>query len=433
MKRIIAVIMTLMMLMTCGIPCSAAEQTLAGTYVLDATALGMPMSVYLLIDENNNFHWTNKLENGADKGNGQIGEQDGLYMMLYSDSTADKLKTATFTLDGVNLLFSTKIPYGSSSFSPNTEDPDAVIYPYAQKVLYSEYQGEYVGALEVEAMGSTIVYYTALSLNNGAEYEMVTEFEMGGNLYNYVQTGSYSIENGNLVLTCEDREGQNGTIDENGITLNAFLSSMASSVREIRLRKATTAEVAGEYNGVKDLSAMGVMAYAKLTLDAIGGYTYMSQIAGEADYTEQGSFTVEGNQIVLQPEGGEPIECTLNNEVLDAKMRINESVPMTTAISFYSEAVNGVFTATGDDGYGNAISTVLTLNADGTYTIAVSVNGEVSYEEEGTFATEMSMTGVNLVLTAADGTVSTGVVSDTININHNIDNMFNVLGFKYSK
>ena len=43
------------------------------------------------------------------------------------------------------------------------------------------------------------------------------------------------------------------------------------------------------------------------------------------------------------------------------------------------------------------------------------------------------MAGTSLVLTAQDGTVSTGMVSETINVNHNIDAAFNTLGFKYAK
>ena len=43
------------------------------------------------------------------------------------------------------------------------------------------------------------------------------------------------------------------------------------------------------------------------------------------------------------------------------------------------------------------------------------------------------MNGTTLVLTAADGTVSTGIVDSTINVNHNVDAAFNTVGFKYQK
>lgn len=114
-------------------------------------------------------------------------------------------------------------------------------------------------------------------------------------------------------------------------------------------------------------------------------------------------------------------------------MRINAAVPMATSITFYRDAVQGVFHAAGEDANGNKIASTLTLNADGTYAIAVATDGEVTYEENGAFATEASMLGTSLVLTAEDGTVSTGIVDDTINVNHNVDDCFNTLGFKYEK
>ena len=137
---------------------------LAGTYLLDASPLGMPLTVYLIIGEDGTFRLTNKPEGGADKGNGKIGSQDGLYLMVYSDSTNEQMKTATFTADGGKLVFSTAVPYGAASFSPNTEDPENPIYPVAKKIAYEEYLGAYVGSLEVQAMGSSIVYEVTVSL-----------------------------------------------------------------------------------------------------------------------------------------------------------------------------------------------------------------------------------------------------------------------------
>lgn len=434
MKKTMAVLVSALMLCLLCLACVAAEgASLAGTYQLDASPLGMPLNVYLTVDENNAFQWTNKLEDGVDKGYGTIGEQDGLYMMVYSDSTNDALKTATFTLDGVNLLFSTRVPYGSSGFSPNLENPEAPIYPVAKKMLYTESLGVYVGALEVEAMGSAIVYQAELTLLTGAEYTLTSSFSMGGSDYTYEQQGTFAIADGQITLTCEGKDSQTGTIGKEGITAGLFLSQMASSPREIELKPAVTAEVAGVYTGVKDMSAMGVYAKTTLTLDAVGGFTYVSRIEGEEDFEQSGTFTVNGETVTLCPADADPVECTLANDVLTAKLRINAGVPMATSITFYRDVVQGEFHAEGEDANGSAVSGTLTLNADGTYAIEVVTDGFVSYEEAGTFATEASMLGVSLVLTAADGTVSTGMVDGTININHNVDAAFNTLGFKYVK
>ncbi len=404
---------------------------LAGTYLLDASPLGMPLTVYLIIGEDGTFRLTNKPEGGADKGNGKIGSQDGLYLMVYSDSTNEQMKTATFTADGGKLVFSTAVPYGAASFSPNTEDPENPIYPVAKKIAYEEYLGEYVGSLEVQAMGSSIVYEVTVSLDYGTEYTLTSTFAMGGETYDFTQTGSFSIADGQISL--DGREGQIGTIDENGMTVSAFLSAMASSPREISLQKALTADAAGEYLGFKDMSMMGFTVNASLVLDAVGGYVYTASLGEEDNYVLEGSFSCEDGVLVLNREDADALEGTLANQVIEIKVPISASVPMTTAIVFYGEAVQGEFFAETEAEDGSRYESALTLNPDATYTIAVKKDGEDAYQEAGTFAVEASMAGTSLVLTAQDGTVSTGMVSETINVNHNIDAAFNTLGFKYAK
>jgi hypothetical protein len=108
---------------------------LTGTYILDATPLGMPLQIYLHIKEDDTFQWTNTQTGGDDKGNGVIGKSGDTYLLFYSDSTTETPKTATFTVKDDKLLFSTRVPYGASGFSPNTEDEDNIIYPEARKLV----------------------------------------------------------------------------------------------------------------------------------------------------------------------------------------------------------------------------------------------------------------------------------------------------------
>lgn len=427
MKKTLAILLSLILMLSM-VP-AMAEESLAGTYVLDASPLGMPLNIYLIIDENNNFQWTNKLEGGADKGNGMIGSEGGVYMMLYSDSTPENMKTATFTLEGQNLVFSTRVPYGAAGVNPNTEEN---IFPIAKKMVYTDLLGLYVGSLAVEAMGSAIVYECELELALGAEYTLKSTFAMMGGEYEYVQQGNFTVENGEIIFTTADAEGQKGQIADGKITADLILSSMGKTPRTIELQKAITADVAGVYTGVKDMSAMGFIANTALTLDAVGGYTYSSVIEGMGEYTEQGTFTHENGVITLlsDAEGAAPVEASLATEVLTAKMKIASSVPMATEIKFFSDRIQGVFTAEGEDEAGVAYASVLTLNADGTY--AISVN-EDAYTEEGTFTVAASPMGVSITLVSTAGVESTGMVSDSININHNIDNAYNMLGFQYEK
>ena len=425
MKKMLALVLSLLMML--GAVPVMAEVNLAGSYVLDASPLGMPMKMYLTIDGNNNFQWSNKLEGGVDKGNGTIGSQDNTYVMLYSDSTNDNLKMATFTVENGALVFSTRVPYGSAGISPNTEEN---LFPTAKKLVAEEALGLYVGSHQVAAMGSVIAYEYELELKVGAEYILTSQYTVMGQAQEYVQQGTFSLVEGELILNADRLPEQKGAYADGVIAVNAYVSAQSKAGTNITLKKATTAEAAGVYTGVKDMSAMGFYANATLKLDAVGGYTYESVIDGEA-YTEKGSFTHEGTKVVLQSEaeGAAPVEGTLGAKVLTIKMKISSAVPMATLIPFYHENIQGTFTSEGEDELGIPHYSTLVLNADGTY----SLNVDDMYFEDGTFAVAASPMGVSLSLIAPDGLESAGVVSDTINITHNIDYSYNTLGFTYAK
>lgn len=425
MKKLLALVISLLLMLS--IMPALADNSLAGTYILDASPLGMPLQIYLIVDEENNFQWTNKLEDGADKGNGTIGSQDGTYVMLYSDSTNENLKMATFTVENGALVFSTRIPYGAAGVSPNEEEG---LFPIAKKLVAEEALGLYVGSHDVEAMGSVITYAYELELMVGAEYTLTSRFTVMGQPQEYIQQGSFSLTDGEIILNAENLPEQKGALSDGVITIDAYISAQSKAPTAVTFQKATTAEAAGVYTGVKDMSAMGFYANTTLTLDAVGGYTYESVIDEDA-YTEKGTFTYEAGKVTLisDAEGAAPVEGVLAANVFTAKMRIHPDVPMSTEIPFYHENIQGTFTAEGEDELGIPHYSTLILNADGTY----SLNVDDMYFEDGTFEAAASPMGVSLSLIAPDGLESTGVVSDTINITHNVDYSYNTLGFTYKK
>ena len=432
MKKFLAIL--LMAAMLCmGLPAMAEGFALAGTYELDAAPLGMPLKVYIIINDDGTFQMSNKPVDGADKGNGTIGEKDGTYVMLYSDSTNEKVKSATFTLDGKSLVFSTAVPYGAASFSPNTEEN---IYPIALLMAYDEYLGEYAGSLLAETAMGAIPYEVSLELDKGAKAVLSSTFTAMGTTMTYVQEGTFDVNDGAFLMTTSEGNQVTGTVNADGsITVSAALSQMSKTPREVTLVPATTAEFAGEYSAVKDFSMMGFNVDAKLSLGKVGTYSYVSSIeeGDEDNYVEEGTFAVENGVITLTPAEGEAIEGTYAAGVVNLKLKIAAGVPMATDLVFYSNNVVGVYTAAGEDEIGNTYATTLTLKPDGTYVIALDANGAPAYDEEGTFRTEETMNGISIVLVDASGTESAGVVSDTLNINHNVDYAFNTLGFQYEK
>lgn len=431
----------------CAFPAFAdGGASLAGVYMLDATPLGMPLKVYLTIKEDGAFQWSNKLEGGADKGSGTIGEKDGVYLMLYSDSTNDNMKTATFTVQGKSLVFSTRVPYGSSGLAVNTEDPANPVYPTALLMAYEEYLGDYAGQYVSEgSMMGTVTYDLALTLGLGAQAHFASTFTVQDTTMTYAVDGTFSISDGALTITSADGATViSGTISEGGalVSLSAALSSMSPALKECTLSRATTSAYAGVYTAAKDFSQMGFKVSVALTLSKTGTYAYTASIGDGSDYTENGQFAVENGAITLKsadalasadPAVSAGVTGTLAADAASLKMRVSNSVPMSTEMTFYAEAVQGTFTASGKDDAGNQYDSTLTLSADGTYQIALNTNGAPSYTESGTFTTEESMAGVSIVLTDAAGTQSVGVVADTLNITHNIDGAFNTLGFKYAR
>lgn len=440
MKKLISLIVTLTLLLSCLAFSAQAEDavSLAGTYMLDAADLGMPIQIYLFVDESGNFTWKNKLVDGTEKGSGMIGEKDGLYVMMYSDSTPEAVKSATFTLDGQSLVFSTRIPYGSAGLNPNTEDENNIIYPVANKLVYEEYLGTYYGTYVSESMMGTVNYDIEITLMLGAHFTFTSSFSAMGEDIVYAVNGNFVIDdNGAITLTAEDFEAT-GAFVENYLVLSSRLSSQSPSLKEYTLDLASTADVAGVYCAAKSMEMMGLNIQANFEFAKNGTYTYTAVCDGEEPYTETGSFYTENNSFLLcsDVQDSEPVAFPFENMILTAKMRIHNDVPMSTEMLFYAPAVNGVFTAEGTDeaNGGWVYISTLTLNPDGTYNIAVTCEGVECYTEEGTFTTASSMAGTSLVLTDASGFETTGIVSqENINITHAVNGALDTLGFKYTK
>jgi len=370
-------------------------ESIAGVYQIDITQLGMPLVFYLRINPDGAFMLSpnTNFDPGESRGQGVIGESQGIYMMIYQEHTSDNPKTATFILDGPNLLFQSTLPYGSSNIINTAEDPDDPEITYtltADTLALSEYYGTYAGSHSVQAMGSAIDYAYTLTLKAGLRYEFSSEFAMGGEVYTYSETGSWNVDGDEFTLVPAGEEAVQGTMDADGaITVGIRASEMARSRTESLLRIATHADFAGTYVGLK-ATAM-YTANVTMVLDMFGAYRYTADVGMPEPYEETGSYDVSGTQIAFTPDGGTAYNGTLQNLVLSGKFQVIGNMPGTDLV-LYSETVLGTFSgsATQED---VEYSTVLTLNPDGSYELLVSdAAGQAIVEGAGAFQLQRGMT-----------------------------------------
>ena len=377
---------------------------IAGEYLLDASNLGMPMKWYIKITADGKFVISTTREYTAVKGEGTVGTKDGTYMFMYSDSTQESPKTATFTFEGKNMVFSTNVPIGAASVSPNVDEGK---FPTAKLIACEDILGTYMGTFEKVAMGSAVVYNYELILGYGMEYTFTSSFTMMGGSMTRVETGTFAIDGTAISFTATVVDGEaveapaavTGTIADNSITAAFKLSSMASAAQEVTAKLAIYADYAGTYTGLYE-KAMGpmVLSYKTvLVLDAFGGYTYTTYSGDEADLTQAGTYTVENGAFTFQSDDA-TYTGTLASFVMSAKFPISAMVPNAVDLQLYADEVSGKFESTVTEGEKTYKATLELIGNTFTLTVGIDGANAPAYIAKGTFAIQKAMT-TNVVLT----------------------------------
>jgi hypothetical protein len=400
-----------------------AGYALAGEYEIDITNLGMPLIVYLRIDEEENFYLSSDRTFEVDKGHGTIGQSGDTYMFIYSDSTAELSKTSTFTVENHNLHFMTALPYGASNLRASSVDennPDITYYLIAKVFRFEAVLGDYAGSHTVSAMGSEVVYNYSLKLKTGCEYAFTSNFQMSGVDYVFEEVGTFEVSDSAITITPEGGTAQAGTINADG-SLNIPVKASEMGERASRhLRVALTSAHAGIYTGYVESVVADVTVYAvtaTLVLDQFGGYEYAALDAVSSEtYTEVGTYSVAGTVLTMTPSGGSAQSGTLVNYVLTAPFQAVEETAERVAVVLYRDIIQGVFTGTAtveEVEY----SAVLTVLPNGTYTLVVTrVGGPEILNETGTIKLTRTLF-VSLGLTA--GTIKRSCVVSFAGLNAN--------------
>lgn len=413
------------------------DHELAGEYEIDITNLGMPLVFYLRIDTEGNFELSSSRDYDVDKGNGTIGQSGETYMLIYSDSTPEEPKTATFTVENDNLHFSTTLPYGASNINYMREDeenPEVIYYLVARIFMYETYHGQYSGGHSVVAMGSSIDYEYTMTLKPGKEYHFLSTFEMGGTEYEFVETGTYAISDDVLTIVPEGQEEVVGSVNPDGSLTIGVQASQMGSREERDLRVTTTSEYAGTYYGYSTAAMGGMTMYdteATLVLDPFGGYHYTAVDALSGEVEETGTYSVDGTEITYVPddEEEESFTGTIENLVVTGTFYKSAAGGMRGDLTFYSSTVQGDFTGTAtveEVDY----EAILDLASDGTFTLVISDPEGVILDTEGEFSLVRTMM-LMVVLASPEGDFNC-VVSET-GLNASVEYEGVEYGFQLSK
>ena len=389
-----------------------------GEYFLDGSPLGMPMQWYLKILKDGSFQLSTARDYAADKGNGKVAENNGTFVLVYSDSTNEAPKNATFTMKDGNLYFTTPLPIGTANM-PGSEEAPFIAYCYAHEELLGEYVAEYVS----EGRMGTVLYDISLKLDTGRRFLYTSVFTMAGGEYTYAEEGSFDIDGKDISLTAVRKVTVNtiesgemsdiaapetikGTIENGVIHLALITSPMKADRVELDLEAATTAEVAGSYIGYKANERFTIDSVLKLKKNGKYSYTsnFLSVAMGGALYYEEGTFTFGEAGITLTPlkskmddgkltdiAAAEPNVLTKAGLVLSGKMPTGG---MASSLTLVRSNIVGYFAAsTADpapDG-GMVYVPELIMRGDQSFTLTVRSGLDEPYVAEGTFEAEEGM------------------------------------------
>ena len=413
-------------------PPAASYAEIAGEYYLDAAELGMPMAWYVKVTADGNFTIATKrtYEESSLKGKGTVGKSGETYMFLYEDSTADKPKTATFTVVDKNLVFSTSVPVGAASVSPKTEG-DVTTYPTAKIIGAEEILGTYIGEYDKTTGMGNVLYSYELTLGYGYTYTFESSFAMMGNTYTRTETGKFTVDGASLTFTA-DAEGAtpvSGTLADKKITTSFKLSQMADAADEITVEFAPYADIAGTYSATyaMQMDPMSLNYNTFLTQKGNGDYTYAACSASDMtapSYTESGKFTVDGKTITFtsDAEGATPVSGTLENYVLagdELKFKI-ESVAPAAKMTFYADCVQGCFKATASgEGEGAAEYAAILILGGNKFQLAVGQMDAANpnYSITGTITVARAMGAVTITLTSEHENTAIATITAAVSAN----------------
>lgn len=315
----------------------------ANDYYIDLTELGMKLTIYLRLDENGNFKFSNTLDFEVNKSDGTFQKSGEEYVMIYTSVNGEEKSiseglTSSFvvTEDGA-LDFTTceKIYYGSASAtSKSDENPDAKLIAHVVTETFSAPStetkfktGTYVTE-DVTVDGVT--YANAISFFEDKTYLQVTSYDKDGMPYSTYEMGTYGVNATQIALEPEDGERlECEVLDEANLKISVFSYKGETERQMLSFTKVEKSEQALTFSGDAsvvlysdgscEITASGFMETGLLLLDSETGFMKF--------YPDHPETKVRGlSQVTTVPSGN----CTYaNGTMILSGLRVRNSESLT--------------------------------------------------------------------------------------------------------
>lgn len=304
---------------------NADTSEVANDYYLDLTDLGMKLTVYLRLDAEGNFIFSNTLDFTTNKGSGTFQKSDDAYVMIYDSVNGEEKSisegiTASFvvTEDG-NLDFSGSdvVPYGSANINTVAEDDASiklmghiVTEDFAAPSTESAFQS---GSYTTEMVQENGVYYThMISFYEDNTYLHFMSYEQDGNMMFASETGTYGVSTSQLALEPEISNAEAGhsgrveceIVDGSNLVVSVYPYAGATERVSMNFTKVNMVSMLGSFYGSGTVTGSTDTFSAELTIYEDGSYETVAE-----GFTEEGILVLNSaNNSVKQypnhPETG---------------------------------------------------------------------------------------------------------------------------------
>ncbi len=290
---------------------TVSTKEVANKYYIDLTDLGMKLTIYLQLDEEGNFLFSNTLAFEVNKSSGTFQKSGDAYIMVYDSvngeakSISDGLTSSFVVTEDGSLDFSSceKIYYGSASANSSSADnPDAKLIA---KIVPADYEEPDTGTVfqtgtyTTEAVNENgITYSHTVTFYEDKSYLHIIRYKQDGKMMLDSEIGTYGISTTQLALQPESAgEGDMESriecevVDGSSLKLSLYAYAGAEARSQMDFTKAASVSMLGVYDGTGSITGSNETFDVTIMFYEDGSYEAMA-----AGFTEKGILVVDSEE-----------------------------------------------------------------------------------------------------------------------------------------